>query len=173
MRVSASGVLGFAAALLGCSVPPEAAIDGPAPLTGRRSFVVTSTLKQDTADGGPAPIPLPTEHRFTMVLDWDRTWAIMGASGSGANGPNETSARFEVTGTGGTINQSLTIHLGTGSTIAYNNIEFAVTDAGLLTGAARGQAWVQPPNTDIVSSAGVLASTGASAVCQSLQWSTS
>jgi hypothetical protein len=160
MRIAACVTFGLAATLLGCSgsaLQPSdaAALDAPPP-SGRRSFVVTSMLTQDITDGGAAPLPLPSEHRFTMVLDWDGTWAIMGASGSGANGPNGTSARFQPTSTGGTINQSgLTIQLGTGIRVAYDSIELAVTDAGLLTGTARGQAWYQPPTSDVVSGGAV------------------
>jgi hypothetical protein len=120
----------------------DTAADGPAAITGRRSFVVTSMFMQQ-ADAGSGTVPLGSGHRFTMVLDWDGRTAIVGANGSGGAVP------FQTAPTGGSTNQPFSISLGSGLTVTYQSIAVTVDDAGQLAGTGHGQALYLPPNTDV------------------------
>ena len=104
---SSRGILGLAA-VVGCKSSPQkgdsgtdgGAIDVGSPMTGRRSFVVTSTLVAQSDPSNMGNVPLPATHTFTMVLDWDRRIAILGsATGQGVG-------VFEPSATGGTGSQT-------------------------------------------------------------------
>jgi hypothetical protein len=120
--------------------------DPAAPLTGRRSFVVRSTVGH-AADAGTATL-FPFVHTFTMVLDWDGRTAFVGAAGNGGTGGGI--APFQATPTGGAINQVLSFRLSNGATSAiYERIDITIDAAGALSGTGRGQATYQPPTSDV------------------------
>ena len=108
--------------------------------TGRRSFVVTSTLTPQP--GGMGFVPLPAMHTFTMVLDWDGRTAIIGSTdGAGAGG-------FQPSAGGGSIGQIGSFRFGTAS-MGYQSIALTIDAAGKLSGTGQGMATALPAYTDV------------------------
>jgi hypothetical protein len=118
------------------------------PPTGRQSFYVTSTLMQQ-ADAGNGTVPLPTGHKFTMVIDWDGRVVIFGSGASAGIAQMATSPA------GATTIQPLNFNLGSGLSVTYQSIDFSVDPLGLLTGTGHGMGFYLPSNTDVGSSAPV------------------
>jgi len=101
--------------------------------TGRRSFVVMSTL---TLDGSSAPAGAPTSHVFTMVVDGDRWTAILGANGQGFVSAIEPAA--------GGFRLADPVGFGLpGSSyswlVSYTDLSFALDPTGLLNGRGSGR----------------------------------
>jgi hypothetical protein len=121
-------VAGGAAALVaGCSPTP---LDEP--VTGQRSFLVTSTLS--ASDGSDIS---PASHAFTMVVDSDAMTAIAGAFGIGASDSIVSSA-----GEQHWAGRPLDLPVTTGAcppTVRYNNLSFTVGESGSLVGHGTGQ----------------------------------
>jgi hypothetical protein len=119
---------------------PEASVDATLdsgaqpPLTGRHSFVVTSTITVH-ASGGPPPTGVPTAQVFTMVVDADQGTAIVGANGSATLQP------VDVSGNSFRVRGSLRIDTGGCYTsVTYDNPAFVVGAGGQLTGSSTGRA---------------------------------
>jgi len=130
--------------------PMDAAADGPGPITGRRSFLVTSTLTPQSDPSNRGNVSLPATHTFTMVLDADRRIAILGSSvGQGVG-------VFEPTATGGGGSQTASFSLGSGSA-SYQTMDVTIAPSGTLTGTARGRG-TAPPTTDTTGPSSVVLS---------------
>ncbi|HMF43565.1 MAG TPA: hypothetical protein VKQ32_22985 [Polyangia bacterium] len=100
--------------------------------TGRRSFVVTSTLD---LGGNPAPTGAPTSHVFTMVVDGDMATAILGAGIQGFVSPIQpTAGGFRVTAP-----MTLPIPGAPAWFVYYTDLTFALDPTGLLNGSGSGQ----------------------------------
>jgi hypothetical protein len=126
--------------------------EGPPPLKGTRSFVVTSTLTPQ-ADAGSGMVPLGSGHRFTLILDYDSGSAIVGADGTGGH------ATAAISGTSVLVAQSLSFSLGNGTSVSYERVELTIDSAaGTLAGTGRGRAFYVPPTSDVGSTIGVVAS---------------
>ncbi|HXU05250.1 MAG TPA: hypothetical protein VN903_30030 [Polyangia bacterium] len=121
--------------------PTDTAGDGPAPMSGRRSFVVTSTLTMQSDPSNVGYVPLPATHTFTLVLDWDMRIAIFGSSAGQGVGIFEPSAA----GGGGT--QTATFSLGS-SSVSYQTMDVTIGSSGALSGVARGRGTSLPTDTD-------------------------
>jgi len=120
----------------------ETSVDGPAPMTGRRSFVVTSTLAPQPDPSNMGVVPLPATHTFTMVLDWDRRIAILGSNvGQGVG-------VFEPSATGGGGSQTAAFSLGS-SGVSYQTMDVTIAASGALSGTAHGRGTSLPTNTDV------------------------
>ena len=120
----------------------ETGVDGPAPMIGRRSFVVTSTLAPQPDPSNMGVVPLPATHTFTMVLDWDRRIAILGSNvGQGVG-------VFEPSATGGGGSQTAAFSLGS-SGVSYQTMDVTIAASGALSGTAHGRGTSLPTNTDV------------------------
>ena len=123
-------------------VAGDASADGPAPVTGRRSFIVTSTLSVQPDPSNKGVVPLPATHTFTMVLDWDKRIAILGSTvGQGVGDFMPTAA-----GGGGTQTASFSLN---SSSVSYQTMDVTIGASGTLSGTARGRGTSVPPNTDV------------------------
>ena len=119
--------------------PMDTAVDGPAPITGRRSFLVTSTLTPQSDPSNRGTVSLPATHTFTMVLDADKRIAILGSSvGQGVG-------VFEPTATGGGGSQTASFGLGS-SSVSYQTMNVTIASSGALTGTAQGRGNAAPPS---------------------------
>ena len=109
-----------------------AAADG-ALFSGRRSFVVTSTLDQGPSIDGGAPGG-PLSHTFTMVVDGDKRTAIAGT------GPYPYKPRVEPAPGGFHVVGLMGFDVGPMGTyvVDYSDISFRFDPAGRLLGSAAG-----------------------------------
>lgn len=117
----------------------------PAP-TGRRSFVVTTTVTSFENTGTiVTERPSVNAHQFTMVLDWDAGTAIIGsADGGGRVGLERTSG-------GVVIRQSVSFRSADQrTTLTYASIDLAIAAGGeTISGVGQGRASCIPVTTDV------------------------
>jgi len=119
-----SGSLGIDAGTIGDV--GGAAIDGPL-FSGRRSFIVTSTLVP--TDGGTTDFPL--SHTFTMVIDGDKLTEFSG------QGPYPIAAQLQPTAGGFRIVGVFAFNLVPGCTgrdVNYSDVSFRFDPSGRLLG---------------------------------------
>ncbi|HMF43564.1 MAG TPA: hypothetical protein VKQ32_22980 [Polyangia bacterium] len=124
-----SGSLGIDAGTIGDV--GGAAIDGPL-FSGRRSFIVTSTLVP--TDGGTTDFPL--SHTFTMVIDGDKLTEFSG------QGPYPIAAQLQPTAGGFRIVGVFAFNLVPGCTgrdVNYSDVSFRFDPSGRLLGSASGK----------------------------------
>jgi hypothetical protein len=133
--------LGAGLALAGCTARPlqsnagatgdgGASFDGPL-FSGRRSFVVASTLTPSPSpDGGATGGPL--SHTFTMVVEGDSWTAISGG------GPYPNVSKLEPAPGGFRILGSPVFALPACSAVSYSDLSFELDPAGRLLGNGSG-----------------------------------
>ena len=111
-----------------------AAVDGPC--SGRRSFIVTSTLTlAPSPDAGVNDGSL--SHVFTMVIDGDGWTAITGS------GSYPYLSRLEPAPGGFRLGRQPGLTLNGAGSVHYDNLTFRFDPAGQLLGTANGK--VSPP----------------------------